>query len=134
VELPPESAGTGGRGRLSRHNNLELRSLTPLPLESCRARRTARRPCLGLREVPQDSVHDIVVNDERDDPHLAAATGADQGLTSHTRLVISAQRLVPLLKVEPKWTRNPLNRHEGSGGAARERQNMCIAATGTHDA
>ena len=37
----------------------------------CCARRTARGPRLGLREVPQNRVHDIVINNERDDPHLA---------------------------------------------------------------
>ncbi len=39
--------------------------------ESCRARWTARRLRLGLREVPQDRVHNIVVDDECDDLHLA---------------------------------------------------------------
>ena len=95
-ERPPESVGTSGRESLSWHNSLEPRSLTPLPPprahppqtaaaaemgsgrggKSCRARWTARRSRLGLREVSQDRVHDIVVDDERDDPHLATTRRA----------------------------------------------------------
>ena len=46
--------------------------------ERCHARWTARRPRLGLREVSQDRVHDVVVGDERDDPHLPTARRAHQ--------------------------------------------------------
>ena len=59
--------------------------------KSCRARRAARGLRLGLREVSQDRVHDIVVNDERDDPHLPTAIRAHQGV----RLVNTLDQLRP---------------------------------------
>ena len=46
--------------------------------ERCRTRWTARRSRLGLREVPQNRVHDVVVDDERDDLHLRTSRRAHQ--------------------------------------------------------
>jgi len=46
--------------------------------ESCHARWAARRTRLGLREMPQNRVHDIVVDDEGNDAHLPTAIWAHQ--------------------------------------------------------
>ena len=81
-------------GGLPRHSNLEPRSQVSLPSpranpaqaatagnsgsggERCGARWAARRPRLGLHEVSQDRIHDIVVDDEGNDAHLPTARRA----------------------------------------------------------
>jgi len=96
-EQAPESARDADWCALPQHNTPKPRPRTPPPPpradsaqaaaaemgsgsggESCHAQWTARRPRLGLREVSQDRVLDVVVGDERDDPHLATARRAQQ--------------------------------------------------------